>query len=115
MFQALQKAATEGRSLSMNRRQDERVRSLVIRKELKEEPMFRCSQQRWLWHLVRMPPGEEFWACTIWDDTLGQSKDSREKLRLPRGLGLPGRADPGGCRRVRPWLCTRRAQVASTS
>lgn len=36
---------------------------MVIRKELKEEPMFRCSQQRWLRHLVRMPPGEEFWAC----------------------------------------------------
>lgn len=43
MFQPLQKAATEGRSLSMNRGQDERVRSLVIRKELKEEPMFRSQ------------------------------------------------------------------------
>lgn len=27
----------------------------------------------------------------VWDDTLGQTKDSREKLCLPRGLGLPGR------------------------
>ena len=38
----------------------DRVRSLVIREELRVDPLLLCierSQMRWLGHLVRMPPG----------------------------------------------------------
>ncbi|XP_061624942.1 netrin-G2 isoform X6 [Phyllopteryx taeniolatus] len=72
----------------------ERVRSSVIREDLRVEPLLldiERSQMRWLGHLIRMPPGRlpgEVFRAT------GTTQDTPERLHPSAGPGTP--RDPPG-------------------
>ena len=74
-----------------------------IWRELREEPLLlhlERNQLRWFGHQIRLPPGGGptfggFPGTTNWEETLGQTHNSWERLHISSGLGTP-RDPPGG-------------------
>ncbi|PWA27561.1 hypothetical protein CCH79_00000087 [Gambusia affinis] len=78
-----------------NTNKRDRVRSSVIWKGLRVEPLLLQldrSQLRWLGHLVRMPPGR------LPGEAPGKTQDTLEGLCFSAGLGMPWDS-PGGAGR----------------